>query len=427
MVFGWRKRKTLEKERENTVLEEKDIKLFEIKPLLEETKSLRIKTIIDEVKSFRKKIKSQLADVLWIINELERDNLKVDDIDKHLRMLVVRGKKLVISTVKKETESKFPEINSYADVLAFNSIVTQMLKRIGVVLGRQSRVIHIFAKKYASKLKGHLLILNFDKNEMQALINNYNKLNDDISDIISTIESHNESKKTLEETSQRISDLQNSIEKFDQTIGLIKKDISKLKSTTGYAKYLEVQKKIDNFPLEKNQIKNQIDLQFTKISRPLSKYEYVSSLDKPQKILLGKLVADPFDVLITSNKENIIKILFAVKKGVERGSVSVKDSGKSLSQIDETIDLLEKFIAQITEFTNKKKKLEEGLRIFDINELKQKEDKLMKTFTDKKDADSKIQKLKSEISETEERIPNLLRDIEIKLKNISAIKYRLKI
>ena len=42
----------------------------------------------------------------------------------------------------------------------------------------------------------------------------------------------------------------------------------------------------DSFSSQKLKIKNEINAQFTKISRPLSRYEYGSSLDKDQKNLL---------------------------------------------------------------------------------------------------------------------------------------------
>src|SRR3970282_1662407 len=251
MVFGWGKKKN--QEPEASIQEEKKIKLSEIKSKIDEIQSLRAKTIIIEIKSFRKNIEENLDAISKIIKELEQDNLHVDDIDKHLEILVVRGKKQVIDTIKKENSEKLPDIKSYDDVLALTELLTQRLKRIGDVLGRQSTVIHIFAKKYANKLKDHLAALNSDRSKMQTMI-----------------------EKKIVET---------------------RKSISKLKSGIEYSKYQETQKKLDSLSLEQNQIKSNIDFQFTKISRPLGRYEYGSSLEKPQKILMEKLVVNPFDVL----------------------------------------------------------------------------------------------------------------------------------
>lgn len=421
MVFGWGKKKNLEPE--TSIQEEKKIKLSEIKSKIDEIQSLRAKTIITEIKSFRKKIEENLDAISKIIKELEQDNLHVDDIDKHLEILVVRGKKQVIDTIKKENSENLPDIKSYDDVLALTELLTQRLKRIGDVLGRQSRVIHIFAKKYANKLKDHLAALNSDRNEMQTMIDMHTKLTDDVAQIIQQITHYDESKMKLKETEKRVTDMKNSIEEFEKKIGETKKSILKLKSGKEYSKYQETQKKLDSLSSAQNQIKSNIDFQFTKISRPLGRYEYGSSLEKPQKVLMEKLVVHPFDVLTTGNKNDIIKILSAVRKGVEGGTISVKDPEKSVASIDETIEMLDGFVKEILEFTEKENNLQKELELFNIYELKQNEDFLAKTNIDKSDAESKIQSLEHEISEIKKSLPEILMDVEAGLRRVSSTKY----
>jgi len=422
MVFGWGKKKN--QEPETSIHEEKKIKLSEIKSKIDEIQSLRAKTIITVIKSFRKKIEGNLDEISKIIKELEQDNLHVDDIDKHLEILVVRGKKQVIDTIKKENSEKLPDIKSYDDVLALTELLTQRLKRIGDVLGRQSRVIHIFAKKYANKLKDHLAVLNSDRSEMQTMIDRHTKLNDEATQIVQKITNYDESKMKLKETEKRVTDMKNSIEEFEKKINETKKSILMLKSGKEYLKYQETQKKLDSLSSEQNQIKSNIDFQFTKISRPLGRYEYGSSLEKPQKILMEKLVVNPFDVLTPENKNDIIKILSAVRKGVEGGTISVKDPEKSVASIDETIEMLDGFVKEILEFTEKKNNLQKELELFNIHELKQNEDFLAKINLDESDAESKIQSLEHEISEIKTKLPQLITDIENRLQKISSVKYQ---
>ena len=420
MVFGWgKKKKSLEFE--TAIQEEKEVKLDEINSKVEEIQNLRKKTIVAESRTFRIRIVDKLDEILKIIYQLERDDLNVDDIDKHLKILVVRGKKQVIVTIKKENSEKLPDIKSYDDVLALTEQVTRKQKRIGDALGRQSRVIHIFAKKYAGKLKSHLAVLNSDRNELQSLLNNYKKLNDDGSEISKKIIEYNESKNKLATNDKRIIDTKNSIKEFKKRIESTLKGISQLKSGDEYLKYIETQKKLES--LSPKQIQDKIDSQFTKISRPLSRYEYGSSLDKPQKVLMEKLIANPFNVLTLENKDNIIKILSSVRKGVEGGSISVKDPEKSLSSIDETIELLDEFVKEKSGYAEKKDALQRELDSFNIGELKQKENILTKTNTDKSDAESRIKKLELEIEEIKKSLPEILIDVEIRLRGVSAIKY----
>jgi len=263
MVFGWgKKKKSLEFE--TPIQEEKEIKLDEINSKVEEIQNLRKKTIVAESKTFREKIEYKLYEISKIIKELERDDLNVEDIDRHLEILVVRGKKQVIDAIKKEDSEKLPDIKSYEDVLALTELVTRKLKRMGDALGRQSRVIHIFAKKYAGKLKRNLSVLNSDRSELQSLVDNFKKLNDDASEISKKIVKYYESKNNLETNHKQITDMKNSIQEFEKMIENTKNGISKLKSGKEYLKYIETQKKLET--LSPKQIQGKIDSQFTKIS-----------------------------------------------------------------------------------------------------------------------------------------------------------------
>ena len=111
MVFGWGKKKTKKQEIETTSLK-KEISLSQINDIVNDIKNLRTKTLIAEINSLQNYIIPQLVEMLKIANELEQDDLKTDDIDKHLKVLVIRGKKQVISTIQNEVSTKPSKIKS---------------------------------------------------------------------------------------------------------------------------------------------------------------------------------------------------------------------------------------------------------------------------------------------------------------------------
>jgi len=151
MVFGWGKKKQEEKLLVETP-QEKEVQLTDV--IVSELNQLRKSQIISEIKYLRNKTEPLINDLMEIGNLLSKDNLKVDDIDKHLAIIVVRGKKQVIDAIKKDVVH-LPEISSIDDAKKLNFSLNQLLKKVGDVLGRQTRVIHIFAKKYANKLKDY--------------------------------------------------------------------------------------------------------------------------------------------------------------------------------------------------------------------------------------------------------------------------------
>ena len=422
MVFGWGKKKS-EKQEPEIAPQKKQITLDVIHDVINEIQTIRRKTITAETKTFRNKIKSSSETILHIAIDLERDTLKVDDMDVHLRRLVERGKKEVISIIKKESIVELPEINSYEDVENFNVIAGRMLKKIGDALGRHSVPINVFAKKYASKLRDDLKTMTDRNDEITTLISNYANLETTTEQITDTMNKITQSRKLIISLGEEKEINKENIKNLENQIIDNQKDIESIQNSDDYKKFLEINAKLDSMSDERNKIKNEIEEQFTKISRPLNKYVYVSSLDKPQKKLLENLIQNPFDVLIEENRRDIIQILESTKKGIQSGSVSVKDSNKSSLQIDETLSLLVGFIEKISTFHKSKNDIESKLSVFDNEQLRQKESLLSKHENDKLVLESKIKSAEKELVETTELIPKWIKSLESALNEISAVQY----
>jgi len=422
MVFGWGKKKS-EKQEPDIVPQKKQILLSDILNIANEIRSIRTKTIIAETKTFRNKIISSCETILHIVIDLEHDTLKIDDIDIHLKRLVERGKKEVISVIKRESTVQLQEINSYEDVKIFNATANRMLKKIGDALGRQSRVIHIFAKKYASKLKDDLKVMTDGNDEITTIITNHSELETKIKQIFETMNKIEQSKKLITDLGEQQKLNKKTMDDLVITIERDEKGIVDIKNSSEYTEFLEINEKLNSLSSKKNKIKDEIELQFTKISRPLNKYVYVSSLDKPQKKLLANLIENPYDVLIDSNKQDIVQILKSTRIGIQSGSVSVKDVEKSLLQIDEIHSLLPAFIERISDFNRSKSDIENKLLAFNNEQLRQKESSLNTHQYDKSTLESKIKLAEKELTNTIEFIPKSIKSVESILNQISAVQY----
>jgi len=425
MVFGWGKKKS-QKQEPDIVPQKKQILLSDILNVANEIRSIRTKTIIAETKTFRNKIISSCETILHIVIDLEHDTLKIDDIDIHLKRLVERGKKEVISVIKRESTVQLQEINSYEDVKIFNATANRMLKKIGDALGRQSRVIHIFAKKYASKLKDDLKVMTDGNDEITTIITNHSELETKIKQIFETMNKIEQSKKLITDLGEQQKLNKKTMDDLVITIERDEKGIVDIKNSSEYTEFLEINEKLNSLSSKKNKIKDEIELQFTKISRPLNKYVYVSSLDKPQKKLLANLIENPYDVLIDSNSQDIVQILKSTRMGIQSGSVSVKDVEKSLLQIDELHSLLPAFIEKISDFNRSKSDIENKLLAFNNEQLRQKESSLNTHQYDKSTLESKIRSAEKELTNTIEFIPKSIKSVESILNQISAVQYIIK-
>ncbi len=421
MVFGWGKKKQEEKPIEE-IPQNKEISLEDVPNIISDLSKLRRSQTLAEINSLRNKTAPLIDELMKIGNVLEKDDLKMDDVDKHLAIIVVRGKKQVIDMIKKDVVS-LPKISSIEDAEKLNSVLNLILKKVGDVLGRQTRVIHIFAKKYASQLKDNLEVMNSNHSEIRSLLKNYEStksLSEETLDTIKQIKNQTELRK---EKSKKIENITKNTTSVNEKISKIQNNIDEIKSSDKYKKYQTLKKTLDDYVNQKSKIKDQINTQFTKISRPLSRYEYASSLDKDQKNILSNLVSEPIGVMTSENKDSIIIILENVRKGIASGSISVKDVDKMDAQITETEESLEGFIRQVSEYDKKHQEMKNELNSLLPKDLISLEKDLAKNVSELDDLQLKSETFQGEIDEIDSKIPELVSEIEQKLRQFSNTRY----
>ena len=422
MVFGWGKKKQEEKPVVETPPSRKEISLGDIPGIVSDLQNLRKSQAISEIKHLRNSTQPLIDELSKIGNSLEKDTLSVEDIDKHLAIIVVRGKKQVIQVIKKDVVP-LPHVTDIDDIYKVDHSLNQVLKKVGDVLGRQTRVIHIFAKKHAVKLKENLETMNSNHSEIQSIIEQYDSTKTASGKIDESLKNLEKKKQTRIQTLQRIEELKKEMSSLTDEITNLQKSVEEIKSSADYQKYIQLKNSIDSFISTKSKIKNDVDAQFTKISRPLGRYEYASSLDKEQKNILSKLVSQPIDVINLQNKDTIIVILENVRKAINSGSISVKDIDKSLSHITETENSLDDFSKQISEFNEKHDKMKQELASLMPEKLISLEETLAKRSSHLEDQKSKTNSHESEISEIDSRLPELVSDIEKYLRLFSNTRY----
>ena len=427
MVFGWGKKKQIVEEKigESVSPTHKNTNLENIPNIIQDVTNLRQKTLIAEVKSFQKRIESDRKTLLSIADQLRKDNLSTKDMDPHLVLLVNRGKKEVISSIQNEFQVKFSEIDSFERVLDFQRNSSRGIKKVGDMLGKHSRVIHIFAKKYAKKLKDDLQTLTNNLTEVNTLISNYDSNQELLNSVKSILTDFADAKKDIAKQERRKSQLEELAKNEKQNKINFTKLIDEMKSSSQYKEFQDIQNKLILISEEEKTIKNEIEEQFIKISRPLNKYVYVSSLDKPLKMMIESLASSPYDVLTITNKSGIDTILNSVRSGIESGSVSVKDIEKSKEAINKIQNLIPTLIKQKLEFTKKISNLSESLNIFDNNKFLKLASDLEKSNFNMSDIESKISIIQKQIESTKNQIHDMISKLELNLKQASSIHYKI--
>ena len=421
MVFGWGKKKQVEEPVERKPVNQ-NISLSEVPKIIDDLSRLRESQTLSEIKHLRNNTAPLIDDLMKIGIVLEKDNLNVDDIDKHLAIIVVRGKQQVIDILKKDVKTLM-QVSTMDDAKKLDYFLTQLLKKVGDVLGRQTRVIHIFAKKYANQLTDNLKIMNGNSDSISKLLKHYESTQstfDEITEMLNKIESLNTE---LSDKAKRNIEILDNLKSFEEKKITLQTSLDEIHSSENYKKYVGLENKLTEFTNEKLKIKSEIDTQFTKISRPLGRYAYGSSLDKEQSGILSALVDDPFDALRSENLDTIIVILENIRKGISSGSISVKDAEKTLSQLTETEELLDSFIKKVSGYSNIFNSMKNELSELKPKNLTSLENEFSKNTASENDSHLKSKNILSEIDDINSKIPEVISKIEGKLRIFSNSKY----
>ncbi|MGB1770294.1 MAG: exonuclease SbcC [Nitrosopumilus sp.] len=421
MVFGWGKKKQVEEpvERKPT---NQDIELSEVPKIISDLRKLRESQTLSEIKNLRNETAPLIDDLMKIGIVLEKDDLNIDDVDKHLAIIVVRGKKQVIDILKKDVKTLI-QVSTLEEAKKLDYFLTQLLKKLGDVLGRQTRVIHIFAKKYANQLTNNLKVMNENSDNISKLLKHFDSTQSSFDEIDEMLLKINSLKQERIDKTKRNTETQENLKSLQDKKASLQNLMEEIHSSENYKKYVDLQNKLNDFIKQKSKIKSEIDSQFTKISRPLGRYAYASSLDKDQNRVLSALVDNPIDALIPENLDSIVLILENIRKAVSSGSISVKDTQKTLTQLTETEESLDGFIQKVSEYSTVFDSMQQEVENLKPEKLTSTENELSKTNDFENDANKKSKTILSEIDEIESQIPALISNIENKLQIFSSTRY----
>ena len=317
------------------------------------------------------------------------------------------------------------QVSTIDDAKKLDYFLTQLLKKVGDVLGRQTRVIHIFAKKYANQLTDNLKIMNENSDNISQLLKHYASRQstfEEINEMLIKIKSLNQEHS---DKTKRNSEILLNLKSIEEKKILLQKSLDEIHSSENFRNYVDLESKLNQFSNQKSTIKSEIDTQFTKISRPLGRYAYASSLDKEQTKILSTLVDNPFDALVPENSDSIIVILENIRKGISSGSISVKDTQKMLSQLTETEESLDTFIKKVSDYNGTFNSMKNDLTNLKPDNLTTLENNISKNNTSETDSHEKSEIILSEINDIDTQIPDIISKIEGKLQLFSNTKYNI--
>ena len=404
MVFGWGRRRPEE------APARREVGIGEVRGIVSEAASLRESRAVSEVRRLRDRSAPLVDGLIEVGRLLEEDELDRGEVDRHIGVIVARGKKQVIDVIRRGV-ARLPEVSGPEDAQKLDHAMGQMLKKVGDVLGRQTRVIHLFAKRHAQQLKGGLEELDANRREIHRLVGEIESRREESGRILGLLDQVRAAESSASAARARLREAEEEAGSLGERIESLRGSVGEARASEGYRRYEETGEELARFESGGARIRAEAGAQFAKISRPLGRYEYGSSLDKGQKGVLGALVSDPYSALLPENEETVAAILGNVRRAISSGSISVKDVPRSLAQIGEVEAALGGLVRRISEYESGRARLRGELDSLRPAELEGLERDLAKSSSRREELLLKAESLRAEAAEAESRPPRLAAEI----------------
>jgi len=425
MVFGW-KRKGPQGERAREEAP-REIGIGDIGAELDRLSAARRERLVADASGLVAEIRAGLESMLGMVSDLEGEDLTEEDADRHIRAVVERGKRQVISIIRKEAEAGVPDVRGYGDVIEANREAHRTIKIVGDVLGRQTRVIHIFAKKYATRLKSTLSTLNSKKDELARAVRDHESFESSVSAVRERVASLEALRGRSRSSSGRLEAIGKQLRGAREAKKRAQEEIAGLESTPEFAEHARRKAELDALGGERAALDREIAASFARISRPLSKYVYVTSLDKGKKAVMRRMIDSPADALREDGAEGVTEILVHVRKAVSSGSVSVKDTAKSEEQIDALTEGLGSFASRVASLESRRGEMLERLRSFDTARIDSARSSLERAESDIAALESREREVRADAEAAEAGIGPALGELESRLRAATSVQYTVRL
>ena len=415
MVFGWGRKKPPE------IPQVRTIRLDDAAGIATDALKVRSERTITEAAAALHRTNGLIRELVQIRAELEADDINEDHIDKRVRPLAIRGKRMLVDALKSNALEIKP-IRTYEDMVRAGGELEHRLKRVGNILGKQTRIIHMFAEKYAARLKQILEEVEAGRGQILEATSRHQRDTALAGNVTGGIEGVHSMERSIEENAAKLREAMGEDARMESRLHEIGAEIARFKESAGYRNLLALQDKEKEQRGEIASLKAEISAQFTKISRPLGRYSRITA-DKEQAELLERLQDSPFDTIGRAGQESVVMLLEGVRKATSSGSISVKDTGKAIEAIVQTQKAVDGFVSRISMAEERAHDTARQIEKAKPTELYRLEGEGRRLNESRDMLSGRIGEIENAMKRMVESVPNEIRSIHDSLERLTGARY----
>ncbi len=418
-MFGWSKKKP-----QKPVTETRVVNLDDAPRVAQEARQRREESAVQAASTALHNTNDSIRELVKIHHDLDRDKVMIEEVDKRIRPLVVKGKKMLVETLRNNAIEIKP-IHNYDDMIRANGELEHHLKKMGNILGKQTRIIHAFAEKYATRLKQILEEMDANRKAISKRIVQYQADESLALGVVEGVKSIHILEESVRDNYNRQTQTAAKLEEITQEISKAMGAIDTFKSSIEYAKLQDLQKTLDMGKNDRDLLISEVATQFTKISRPLDRYVHVSA-DKVQSALLRRVIQNPYGTMTKGEQEDVLTLLEVIRKAVATESISVKDVDKAEAAIIQTQKSIPDFVSRAYDVDELIRGVHKQIQESDPDRIERLQDRLHLLQNDMENTKRRIEDAKNAAQSAANAIPIEIASIQKVLYSLTGVRYNVK-
>ena len=416
--FGFFKRKTFdkfhEKSQRNSLQTVTDKELLEI---IEKQKKALERDLINDLEPTRRSVLDCLERLRIGANELEEQEIKVEN--PQFESLINNSKRILITSIKKESFIGSSEIKDYEDALKFKNNLELLINRFGQVGDSHNRILNEFMRKQINKFKNEFDSLSSLLNAVtkslsvkEAEINKSIVCRDDLVLFNGKVNERKDKQGSL----SKLTEERESIEK---NIKLSKKEYEHFQRSEEFRSTTDTLEKLRN---KKNEIdifeKNMINM-VSNLSRPITKFSYLASKETQGRLAI--LQNEPIEIF--KDITQYTHLLDELRKHIVEKNIQIKDPEKAINLIDEIANSLPSRLSTLNNLKEELTQIESSVNSKNLRHLEDMKSKIEMYEKHSSENISKMEETKNSIVELDSSIDLLKKKIEENVLDLTNTNY----
>lgn len=417
--FGFFKRKTSDnfhekKSQTDSIQTVTDKELLEI---IEKEKKLLERDLISDLEPTRRSVIECLDRLRTSADDLEEQELKVEN--PQFESLINNSKRILITSIKKESYIDSSEINDYENAVKFKNNLELLINRFGQVGDSHNRILNEFMRKQLNKLKNEFDNLSSLLKQVTKILSvKESEINKNIAcrdDLIMFKEKLTERK----DKQDRLLELTDEATTIDKNIESSKREYDDFHESEEFLNTTNTLEKINNRKMEIGRFERNLINMVSNLSRPITKFSYLASKETQGRLAL--IQNQPLEIF--GDKSRYIQLFGELRKQVVDKSIQIKDPEKTIHQIDEIVNSLPSLSVELKNLKEELIHLESSISSKNIRHMEEMKSKTEMYEKYRSENVSQIEETKNNIIELDSSIEILKKKIEENVLEILNTRY----